>query len=157
MGFASSLMRLAGVCALALSTAACGEIEVLKMDLTFPDQDTELRTRALQVIVREVPTDGSEGCTALWSDQPTNLNQTAAVVAYPNRNDALAANVDIRQYPALSLLVYSYPQVTIETPEGRTEEVLVVSGEPLAGGCQTIAIPSEPATTEIKIDLSLPQ
>lgn len=116
--------------ALGLFGAACGDIGNVRVDVAFPDDETELKTRALLFVVREVPKD-RDGCEDLWSDQPSGLAENRSIIEYPNRNDTVAAPVKLSQYPELTLLVYAYPSRD------------VTASTPLAGGCMRTGINAE--------------
>lgn len=135
---------------LAGAVLACGDIGALRLDVTFPNEDLELRTRALRVVVREGPMDGSPGCAALWGTPMPMLSEEEAVVAYPNRDDVLAAAVRI-DYESLSLLVYGHPG--LEEVEGDEGTELAVVGEPLVGGCVDQPIEDPGITTALEVPL----
>lgn len=141
--------------AVALVTA-CGDIGTLELDVTFPNEDVELRTRALRIVVREVPPDGSSGCDALWSDPIPGLRQTERTTAFPNRNDVLAAAVSL-DYPALNLFVYGHPGVRSETSQdpdtGAEETRFAPVGDPIVGGCVTQLIEDPGATASFEVPL----
>lgn len=136
--------------------AACGDIGTLELAVTFPSEDAELRTRALRVVVREVPPDGSAGCDALWSDPVPGLRQTARVTAFPNRNDVLAAAVSL-DYPALNLFVYGHPGIrsvtSMDPGTGAEEATFEAVGDPLVGGCVTQLIEDPGGTASLEVPL----
>jgi len=122
-----------------LAAAGCGDIGRVVLDLSFSTEDLELRTRALEVVVRQTA-DGVDGCDNLWSQTPTGLAEDRKVIAYPNRVDVRASPVDLDRYPALTLLVYAYPSSDIST------------AQPIAGGCSEG--PVDPAATS-SVDIVL--
>jgi len=124
---------------LALALAGCGDIPNVRTSITFPNEEIELRTRALLLIVREVPKD-RPGCQDLWRDQPMGLAETRSVIEYPNRNDVVGAPVKLSEYPALSLFVYAHPSRDI------------TASTAIAGGCTETPIDAE-ATQEVLIAL----
>ena len=126
----------------ALFASACGDIGMVNVNVEFPDEDTELRTRALHFIVREVPTD-RDGCDDLWQNGPSNLPQSASIIEYPNRNDIVAAPVRLAMYKALTILVYAYPTTDIEASNS------------IAGGCTETPIDAE-STSEVNVALMPP-
>ncbi|MCB9646528.1 MAG: hypothetical protein H6730_08015 [Deltaproteobacteria bacterium] len=135
-----------------LSALGCGDIGRVVLDVTFPSEDVELRTRALRVFTRQAPTDGSDGCAALWSTVPTGLAQNDNILAYPNRVDMVVSRVNLANpvnseppptSPALSFLVYAYPTIDVAT------------SEPLAGGCAQLDVDPN-VTQEISIELAVP-
>ena len=102
---------------------ACGDIGSARLDVSFEDGTIESQTRALLLVVREVRMANLNGCDSLWSNQPSTLAESRSIVVYPNRNDVLAAPVELSMYHNMSLLVYAY--TTTEVPKSC----------PLAGGC----------------------
>lgn len=122
-----------------LCSFGCGDIGRVVMDVSFSSEDLELRTRALEVVVRETA-EGVDGCDNLWLQQPLGLAEDRKVIAYPNRVDIRASPVNLDQYPALTLLVYAYPTADIETSEA------------IAGGCAESAVDPN-ASTELAIVL----
>jgi hypothetical protein len=120
-----SLLALLGLGALALP--GCGDVGTVKLAVDFADPSVALRTRALQVVVREPPEAG-DGCAALWSDAPTGLAESRAVVEYPSPHDVLATPVKLTLYPRLTFLVYAHAGLD------------VTAEAPLAGGCVTAAV-----------------
>ncbi len=126
--------------ALAAALCGCGDIGVVRLDVQFPDEDTELRTRALRVVVRQSPMSG-DGCQALWSTQPTGLPETTSVVEYPNRNDILAAPVKLSMYPSLTYFIYAHPTADVSTSQA------------IAGGCIQSGTDPE-ATQELTVSLA---
>jgi hypothetical protein len=109
----------------ATSLSACGDLGNVNIKLTFPDQATESATRRLKLIARELPVN-SDGCDALWGTPQPGLKERQAFVDFPNRNDILAENVKLTDYPALDMLVYAYPSLDTTT------------SQPIAGGCQGV-------------------
>jgi hypothetical protein len=105
--------------------ASCGDLGNVNIALTFPDDTTKAATRRLELIVRETPMTG-DGCAALWSNMPTGLKERSAVIDYPNRNDVLGANVNLSEYPRLTMLVYAYAGLDLSTAPR------------IAGGCQVV-------------------
>ncbi len=140
----------------ALAGAACGDIGVLALDVQFPNEDAEARTRALRVVVREPPPNGARGCASLWTDPPAGLRQSEGTVRFPNRNDALAAPVSIA-YDILTVLVYAHPGVITEMREnpstGEMQPRLRVTGDPLVGGCVDVPIEDSTVTTAVSVPL----
>lgn len=113
-----------------LSTSfACGNIGQVELDVSFSDADTELRTRGLHIFVRQVPMTGT-GCDDLFTTTQTMLLQTEAKVEYPNRNDVVAAPVNLDSYSELTFRVYALP--TLDTPPEQG----------IAAGCADSAIDS---------------
>jgi hypothetical protein len=121
---------------------ACGDIGNVRVDVAFPDEETELKTRALLFVVREVPKD-REGCADLWTNQPTGLAENRSVIEYPNRNDVVAAPVKLSMYPLLTLLVYAHPSRDVS------------ASSPIAGGCKETPIDPE-STQSLIIPLEAP-
>jgi hypothetical protein len=124
---------------LLLAALGCGDIGNVRIDVDFPSDETELRTRALVFVVREVPKSG-EGCANLWRDQPMGLAEVRSIVEYPNRTDLVAAPVKLSIYPKLTLLVYAYPSRD------------VTASNPIAGGCMETPIDAE-STQDVVIML----
>lgn len=145
-----------GAFILSALTSACGDIGALEVDVLFDSEEAELRTRALRLVVREVPRDGAPGCDALWAAPQPGLSQTEAVVSFPNRNDVLAAAVSI-DYEALTLLVYGHPgirTITSENPSsGQTDLEFEAVGDPIVGGC--VDQPIEDPDTTGRLEISL--
>ncbi len=138
--YGASMKRIAALALALLGSAACGDIGNVRVNLEFPDEETELRTRALLFVVREVPKDRG-GCEDLWRDmQPSGLGELRTVVEYPNRNDVVGAPVKLSEYPALTLLVYAHPSRDVTT------------STPIAGGCTETAIDAE-STQEVTVAL----
>lgn len=81
----------------------CGDVSRLVVTLRFPDADTSSATQQLMFIVRE-PAEG-DPCEALWGEHPTGLKEFTRLVDYPNRNDVVAAPLDVGRY---TVFVYSY-------------------------------------------------
>lgn len=125
-----------------LGATSCGDIGNVRVDVEFPDQESELKTRALLFVVREVPKDRA-GCDDLWSNQPSGLAENRSIIEYPNRNDTVAAPVKLSQYPALTLLVYAYPSRD------------VTASSPIAGGCVEAGINAE-ETQSVVIEMEAP-
>lgn len=117
----------------------CGDIGRVVLDLGFASEDLELRTRAVEVVVRET-SEGVDGCDNLWSQTPTTLAEDREIIEYPNRVDVRASPVDLARYPALTLLVYAYATTDTET------------AQPIAGGCIESAV-DDGATTELSVVL----
>ncbi|MEO1231576.1 MAG: hypothetical protein AAFZ18_21970 [Myxococcota bacterium] len=149
---------LSSLCAAAI-LAGCGDIGALQVDVIFPSEEVELSTRALRVVVRETPPDGTSGCDALWRDPLPGLRQTVEVTAFPNRNDVLAAAVSL-DYPALNVFVYSHRgirSVTRVDPDSGEEQLAFEEvGPAIAGGCVTRTIEDPNATARIEIALAPP-
>ncbi|MEQ8278543.1 MAG: hypothetical protein RMA76_32365 [Deltaproteobacteria bacterium] len=99
------------------SSFACGNIGQVELDVSFADADIELRTRGLHIFVRQVPPNGS-GCDDLFTTTQTMLLQTEAKVEYPNRNDVVAAPVNLDSYPDLTFRVYALPTLDTLPEEG---------------------------------------
>ena len=115
--------RILWACTLTAVAMGCGDIGNLRVELEFPDAQTEAQTRALLYRAREVPAVGS-GCGALWADrQPANLRQKESVVEYPNRTDVRALGIDLAPYDELTIFVYAYATIDVGDVQ------------PLAGGC----------------------
>lgn len=100
------------------SSFACGNIGQVELDVSFAEADIELRTRGLHIFVREVPMDGSSGCEDLFTTTQTTLRQTEAKVEYPNRNDVVAAPVNLDTYANLTFRVYALPTLDTLPEEG---------------------------------------
>ena len=132
------LLALAPVLALALG--GCGDIGRVVLDVDFSAEDLELRTRSVEVVVRE-SAEGADGCARLWDSSPSGLAQDSSVIPYPNRIDVRASPVDLDRYPVLTLLVYAYP--SLEGPE---------TSSPVAGGCAEVNVDPQ-ATTEVSVIL----
>lgn len=127
-----------------LLVGGCGEIGRIVLDVDFPDPDTELRTRSLVVIVREVDQQGSDGCTSLWSSGTSGLGQSESVVEYPNRVPIRASAVDLDLYPELTLLVYAHPTLDVDVENPTAGAV--------AGGCVQEAVDPN-STQELLVEL----
>jgi hypothetical protein len=134
----SSLPLALGV-GLGALASACGDVGTVRLDVDFADEQMSSRTRALLVVVREPPAEG-DGCDALWSEQSTGLAESRAVVEWPSRNDILATPVKLSIYPALTFLVYAYPDLDVN------------ASEPIAGGCVGAKVPGDEAS-ELTIPL----
>jgi hypothetical protein len=100
--------------ATAMVMSACGNVSTLSIDVVFPDENTKNATQKLFFVVREVASTSTTPCSGLWEDGP--LCQEASgelrpcaeylkLVDYPNRNDVVAAPLDVNQY---TVMVYSY-------------------------------------------------
>jgi hypothetical protein len=113
-----------------LALAGCGELGTVKLDVEFEDPALALRTRSLEVVVREPPAEG-DGCEALWVDAPTGLAESRALVEYPSPNDVLATPVKLTLYPRLTFLVYARASTDL------------AGAPPHAGGCVTAAVDGE--------------
>jgi hypothetical protein len=124
---------------LALALAGCGDIGNVRIGLEFPNEETELRTRALLFIVRDVPKDRN-GCTDLWRDQPMGLAERRDVIEYPNRVDILASPVKLSEYPKLDFFVYAHPSRD------------VTASTAIAGGCTESPIDAD-VTQEVMIKM----
>jgi hypothetical protein len=120
---------------LLLALAGCGDIGNVRLNVMFPNEETELRTRALLFIVREMPKDGRPGCQDLWRDQPSGLREARSIIEYPNRNDVVGSPVKLSEYPTLSLFVYAHPSRDI------------AASTPIAGGCIDTPIDAEVTQT----------
>ena len=107
------------VSALAAMTATwsigCGDVSKLSIDVVFPDEETKNATQKLFFVVREVST-STAPCneTGLWGSAPLCEDDSGELrpcaeylklVDYPNRNDVVAAPLDVNQYV---VMVYSY-------------------------------------------------
>lgn len=114
-----------------LVAAGCGDIGSARIQVDFEDATVKGQTKALLLVVREAKDPNVNGCDALWSNQPSTAAESRSVVAYPNRNDVLAAPVKLSMYPNLTLLVYAYPTLD------------VAASRPLAGGCVQSGIKGE--------------
>ncbi|MEM7675283.1 MAG: hypothetical protein AAF449_04675, partial [Myxococcota bacterium] len=110
-----------------------------ELELEFPDEATELRTRAVHYIARQVPV-GRNGCDALWGSSPRNLAQAQSVVEYPNRTDVRALAIDLAPYDELNFFVYAHTTTD------------VVSTPAIAGGC-VMAPVSADSTTGVVVRL----
>src|SRR5262245_57918192 len=124
---------------LALTITACGDIGNVRIDVQFPNEETELRTRALLFVVREVPKERS-GCMDLWRDQPMGLAEARSFIEYPNRTDVVGSPVKLSEYPALSLFIYAHPSRDI------------TASTPIAGGCTESTIEAD-STQEVVVVL----
>jgi hypothetical protein len=124
---------------LALALSGCGDIGNVRVDVQFPNEETELRTRALLFVVREVPKD-RPGCQDLWRDQPMGLAEARSVIEYPNRNDVVGSPVKLSEYPSLTLFVYAHPSRDI------------TASTAIAGGCTETPIDAT-ATQEVVVAL----
>jgi hypothetical protein len=131
---------------------ACGDIDALELDVTFPSEASELRTRALRLVVREVPEGDASGCDALWGAPQPGLAQEETVTPFPNRVDLLAAAVSL-DYRALSLLVYAYPGLRTLEPDDGGEPELEAVGDPILGGCVDAVIDDSTATQAVEVPL----
>ena len=125
--------------AFALWATACGDIGRVVVAVRFADETTERRTRALEVVVREVGVVGS-GCVDVWDRRPTGLPEDRALVVYPNRVDIRASPVDLGGYTALTVRIYAFDTLAVE------------GAEPLAAGCTDASINMD-ATTHIAVEL----
>ena len=122
------MMRFVAISILgAAMLAGCGDVNKVRVSLTFPDDTTETATNELLFIVREAPKSGN-GCAALWSSDTSPLPQNSSTIEFPYKNDVVAAPIDLNEYPALSLLVYAFPTAEVSQPTARA----------LAGGCTQI-------------------
>lgn len=134
--------RLFGFCALvaaSVATAGCGDVGSVQIEIDFPDEDTEIRTRAILLRAREVPV-GRSGCEDLWGGQPADLKQKEAVIEYPNRTDIRALGIDLSLYDALTFFAFAHTSLDVtNTPA-------------IAGGC-TEAPVSGDSTSNIVIQL----
>lgn len=148
-----STVKSLGAGLLAVALSGCGDIGALRLDLLFPDAEVETQVRALRLVVREGPRDGSVGCNALWGVGQPGLRQTEAVVAYPNRDDVLAAAVSL-EYESLSLFVYGHRDAAVVEGEDG-EKSLEISGSPLVGGCIDQGIDDSNATLELELELEM--
>lgn len=129
------------VALVSLFSVGCGDIGMVSVDVEFPDEDTELLTRALRFIVREVPTD-RDGCTDLWVMGPTNLPQSESVVEYPNRTDIVAAPVRLAMYDALTIFVYAHKSTDVQASPA------------IAGGCKETPVMGD-SSSQIAIPLEV--
>lgn len=112
----------------ASALSACGDVDKLSVNVTFPDEDAKEATSNLLFIVRQAPATGN-GCGALWSSEPPMLPQNASTIAYPYKNDIVAAPIDLQGYAALTLLIYAYPTGATINVERPGEGAIV-------GGCE---------------------
>ena len=119
--------------------SGCGDIGMVNVTVDFPDEDTELLTRALRFIVREVP-GNRDGCEDLWLMAPTNLPQSESVVEYPNRTDVVAAPVRLAMYKALTILVYAHKSTDVQASPA------------IAGGCKETPVSGD-ESSEVMIPL----
>ena len=107
--------------------ASCGDVNKVSVSIAFPDDTTSTATKQLLFVVRQAPPSGN-GCAQLWTADTSSLPQNQSTIAYPYKNDIVAAPIDLNEYPALSLLVYAFPTADTSQPTMRA----------LAGGCQQI-------------------
>lgn len=152
-------LSLSAIPILAGSLVGCGDIGALEVDVIFPSEEVELSTRALRVVVRELPPMGAEGCDALWRDPLPGLRQTVEVTAFPNRNDVLAAAVSL-DYPALNIFVYGHRGIRtvseVDPDTGAERLSFEEVGPALAGGCVTRVIDDPNGTARIEVALAPP-
>lgn len=127
------------IAVLVLSLGGCGDVGRVVVDVTFPDEQTELRTRALELVVREVGVPMS-GCVDIWDRRPTNLAEDRALVEYPNRVDIRTSPVDLGGYSSLTVRVYAFDTVAIE------------GASALAAGCTEAPVQAG-STTEVSVEL----
>jgi len=163
-----------------MSMLACGDVSKLSIDIVFPDEDTQNATQKLFFVVREVASTSTTPCTGLWDQAPLcqdangDLRPCAEylkLVDYPNRNDVVAAPLDVNQY---TVMVYSYDapldQICSEDAEcansavgaycrsfsGAVETKACVSDQagliPIAGGCAG-GVVSAAGSTDLTIKL----
>lgn len=123
-----------------LASAGCGDIGRVVLDVDFASEDLELRTRSLEVVVRE-SAPSAMGCARLWDTTPSGLAEDRQVIPYPNRVDVRASPVDLDRYPVLTLLVYAFPSA--EGPD---------TSSPVAGGCTELTV-DPAASTELNVQL----
>lgn len=113
--------------AAAATLASCGDVNKVSVSVAFPDDTVSTATKQLLFVVRQAPPSGN-GCAQLWTADTSSLPQNQSTIAYPYKNDVVAAPIDLNEYPALSLLVYAFPTGDVSQPTMRA----------LAGGCQQI-------------------
>ena len=120
---------------------ACGDVGAVRVELDFPDEETELRTRAVLFQAREAPVVG-DGCDALWPGPGpvAGLRESRALVQYPNRTDIQALGIDLAPFDSLTLLVYAYASLDVE------------NAALLAGGCQLAPVSGD-STSSVRISL----
>lgn len=137
--------RLLVLAPLALSALmGCGDIGRVVLDVGFATEDLELRTRGLEVVVRDVGTPGT-GCGNLWVQTPTGLDEDRNFIVYPNRVDIRASAVDLEKYPLLTLMVYAHPSTDVNDEGAPTSAAI-------AGGCVEQTIDAT-KTTSVTISL----
>jgi|GEM_PF-3352144 len=94
----------------------CGDIAKLSISLVFDSEDTKTATKELFFVVREVTTTSTTPCSGLWDEVPLCEDDNGSprpcaeylkLVDYPNRNDVVAAPLDVEQY---TVMVYSYDE-----------------------------------------------
>lgn len=107
--------------------SGCGDVNKVSVGLAFPDDTTEKATHQLLFVVRQAPQSGN-GCSAIWSGEASALPQNMSTIAYPYKNDVVAAPIDLNEYTALSLFVYAFP----------TNDTSQAAARALAGGCEQI-------------------
>lgn len=83
------------------------------------------------------------------------------MVSYPNRNDILAANVDLDlEERAVTLLVWAHaglrPVTVTDQETGETELDFEPEGDALLGGCAEVSIPDPNVTQRVQILLEPP-
>ena len=94
----------------------CGDIAKLSINLVFESAETKTATKELFFVVREVTTTSTTPCSGLWDEVPLCEDANGSprpcaeylkLVDYPNRNDVVAAPLDVEQY---TVMVYSYDE-----------------------------------------------
>ena len=126
-----------------IGAAGCGDVGSVRVELEFPDEETELRTRAILYRAREVPSAGRSGCADLWGGQPGDLRQKESIVEYPNRTDIRALGIDLAPFEELTFFAYAYPSLDVAT------------SLPIAGGCIQTPVSGE-ETSSVVITLQFP-
>ena len=104
------------VAMMTMGMMACGDVSRLSVDIVFPDDDTKNATQKLFFVVREVASTSTTPCSGLWDEAPLCADASGQarpcaeylrLVDYPNRNDVVAAPLDVNQY---TVMVYSYAE-----------------------------------------------
>lgn len=94
----------------------CGDIAKLSLNLVFESDETKTATQELFFVVREVTTTSTTPCDGLWGEVPLCADADGSprpcaeylkLVDYPNRNDVVAAPLDVEEY---TIMVYSYDE-----------------------------------------------
>ncbi len=116
----------------ALFLGACGDIGRVVLDVQFPDEDTELQTRALEIIVRDATLDETP-CANPFDRRVTGAAEDRVLIEYPTVVDTGVVNVNLEQYGALNLRVYAFDGFDFEVDRM------------VAGGC--VRNNSEPGVT----------
>ena len=133
------MMRVAILGMALAALTGCGDVGRIVLDVQFPNEDVELQTRALEVIVRDAGNNQTP-CTNPFDRGITGEAEDRRLIEYPNIVDTSVLNVDLATYSALNLRVYAFDGFDFE------------ADRMVAGGClREVTQPG--VTTELSIAL----